>query len=91
MNVKEIIKHPISWLAGVIAIFTTLEPTTVFQIFTATWGQLGQIFSFTMIAGMTLPQFWPPQTPVEYVALAIGIAFALKIGHGIWESYQEKL
>ena len=90
-SLKEILKNPISWVAGVIASVLAIDPTFVMGFAEATWLNLGQLFSFVSIAGLTLPKYWPPSQPAEWLVIAVGVAFALKIFSKIWETYDREL
>lgn len=91
MTIKKAIDSPVSWVIGVFATFTALEPTTVIQLATATYMNLGQLFSLATISALTLPQFWPPNNALDFVLFGIGLAFAAKIAHGIWKTYDTQL
>lgn len=90
-SLEDILKNPISWAIGVIASIAAVDPTLVFGFAQATWLNLGQLFSFVSIAGLTLPSYWPPSTTPEYVIIGIGVLFAAKIAHGIWKTYDREL
>lgn len=91
MNWKDIAKNAVSWLVGLVASVLAVDPTLVFGFIQATWLNLGQLFSFVSIAGLTLPKYWPPSSSAEWLIIAIGAAFALKIGHKIWVTYDKEI
>ncbi|WP_158855599.1 hypothetical protein [Halorhabdus sp. CUG00001] len=90
-DIEEIITHPISWLVGLVASILAVNPTVVLGFVEATYLNLGSLFSFVSLAGLTLPRYWPPSNSAEWLILAIGAAFAAKIGHKIWETYDREI
>lgn len=90
-TIEDIAKNPISWFAGILATLLAVDPSFVMGFAEATWLNLGSLFSFVSIAGLTLPKYWPPSQPAEWLIIAIGIAFALKIAHKIFETYDREI
>lgn len=90
-TVKDVLKHPGTWIAAVLGSIFAIKQSLIMGFLTATWLNLGQLFTFTSIAGLTLPQYWPPESTAETVVILIGVAFAAKIGWNIWKTYDRKI
>lgn len=90
-TLKKIATNPFSWIAGTLASLFAIDPTLVMGFAEATWLNLGSLFSFVSIAGLTIPKYWPASSTAEWLIIAVGIAFALKIAHKIYETYDKEI
>lgn len=91
MSLGEIARDPVAWAVGVVAALLAVKQALVAAFISATWLNLGQIFTITSITALTIPPHWPPQTQVDWVILVVAGAFAVKVGYGIWKTYDRKL
>lgn len=90
MNVTDVIRSPLTWLSSVLGV-VLYDPSILSALAGATWANLGQLFTLASLAGLTLPKYWPPESSAEWAVVIIGLAFALKIGHGVLETYENNL
>lgn len=91
MTLKSILKSPTAWLAAVLGTIFAVKQSLILGFLTATWMNLGSLFTFASIAGLTLPRYWPPENTAELIVIAIGIAFAAKVGWNIWKTYDKEI
>ena len=93
MNVQKIIKHPVSWIATTVsgAALAIFNPAVITGLIDATLINLDALFSLLLIAGLRLPQFWPPSSNFEWFILAIGGALVLQIAYRIWQTYDREI
>lgn len=90
ISIPGLIKSPFAWLASVWSV-GLYDPTILYGVASATWMNLGSLFTLTSIAGLTLPRYWPPGSKAEWAIVLVGAAFAAKIGLEIYRSYDQEL
>ncbi len=90
ISITGLIRSPFTWLASLLSV-GLYDPTIIFGFATATWMNLGSLFTLTSIAGLTLPRYWPPGSKAEWAIVLVGVAFAGKIGLEIYRSYDQEL
>ncbi|TKX86965.1 hypothetical protein EXE43_05630 [Halorubrum sp. SS5] len=82
MTVREKLKSPFAKVSGgVAAIGAILRPDVLFAFSDALLASAPQIFSGLTVGALTLPQFLPPQSTVDWVlvgAAALFIAYLAK-------------
>lgn len=90
VSISGLLRSPLTWLASVLSV-GLYDPTILYGFATATWMNLGSLFTLTSIAGLTLPKYWPPGSNAEWAVILVGVAFAGKIGLEIYRSYDQEL
>jgi hypothetical protein len=90
ITIGGLVRSPFTWLASVLSV-GLYDPTLIAGLASATWANLGSLFTLTSIAGLTLPKYWPPQSTAEWAVIVVGLGFAGKIALEIYRSYDREL
>lgn len=76
MNVRKLLKSPFAKVsAGLGAIGAVARPELLFAFSDAVIASAPQIFSGLTVGALTLPQFFPPNSALDWVLVAAALLF----------------
>lgn len=76
MNVRQLLKSPFAKVSGgLAAIGAIAQPELLFAVLDALLMSAPQIFSGLTVGALTLPQFLPPQSLVDWVLVGAAVLF----------------
>lgn len=91
MNVREKLKSPFAKVGGgLTAVGAILRPDLLFAFSDALLASAPQIFSGLTVGALTLPQFLPPDTPVDWVLVAAAGLFLAYLGKEINDNFDRE-
>ena len=96
-KIKDAVSHPLTVFSAAFVSLTQLLGLGWLDAFGAViWGNLAQIFTavsigaFTVVPNVGLPFAFIGQA-LQFLAVTLGIAYALKLGLGVYEQFETRL
>lgn len=91
MNVRELVKSPFAKVSGgLAAIGAIARPGVLFSFSDALLASAPQIFSGLTVGALTLPQFLPPQSPVDWVLVSAAGLFLAYLAKEINDNFDRE-
>ena len=91
MNIKQIVKSPVAKVsAGLGAIGAIAQPEFLFAVVDALVASGPQIFSALTVSALTLPQFLPPDSTIDWILVAAAALFVLYLAREVNENFEEE-
>jgi len=91
MSIKQTLKSPVAKIsAGLGAITAIAQPEFVFAASDALVASAPQIFSALTVTALTLPQFLPPDSTVDWILVAAAALFVLYLAREINQNFERE-
>jgi hypothetical protein len=91
MNIKQIVKSPVAKVsAGLGTITAIAQPELLFAVVDALVASGPQIFSALTVSALTLPQFLPPDSTIDWILVAAAALFVLYLAREINENFERE-
>ena len=91
MNVKQTLKSPVAKVsAGLGAITAIAQPEILFAVGDALVASGPQIFSALTVSALTLPQFLPPDSTVDWILVVAAALFLAYLVREISENFERE-
>lgn len=91
MNIKKTLKSPVAKVTGgLTAITAILQPEVLFAVGDALVASGPQIFSALTVSALTLPQFLPPDSTIDWILVVAAALFVAYLVREINENFERE-